>query len=146
MTQHQYTPAPPRRTRQREIILQVIRQAATPLTVRDISRQAHTILRSLGAATIHRTLKMLLETHAIAEVSLPSGEVLYEEAGMSHHHHFLCRVCKRVSHLALCPVGLPSGTILPDGSVVEDHELTFYGLCRECAPSRVPASSQIRQK
>jgi Fur family transcriptional regulator, ferric uptake regulator len=135
MPQHARSPMPRRHTRQREVILQVIRQATAPLTVRDISLQARAILRSLGAATVYRTIKLLLETHAIAEVSLPSGEVLYEEAGMHHHHHFLCRVCKRVSHLALCPVGLPSGTTLPDGSIVEDHELTFYGLCSACAPT-----------
>jgi Fur family ferric uptake transcriptional regulator len=43
----------------------------------------------------------------------------------------------------VCPVHIPAGTVLPGGFVVEDHEMTIYGLCSECSggPATSAASS-----
>jgi Fur family ferric uptake transcriptional regulator len=54
---------------------------------------------------------------------------------MGHHDHFQCRKCQSVFDLAICPSGLHSGMTLPGGFVVEDHEMTVYGLCADCSSS-----------
>lgn len=122
---------PPRRTRQREAIAEVIRASAGPLTIEQIHERAARQSPNLGMATVYRTVNLMLELEEIRTVILPDGEARYEAADLGHHHHFNCRVCGQVFDLDHCPVKLPDG-VLPGGFRVEDHELTLYGSCPDC--------------
>lgn len=121
-----------RRTRQRQIIEEVIRSAPGPLTVQEIHERAMDHLDGLGIATVYRTVKLLLESDRIQTVILPSGETRYESTGLGHHHHFHCRKCDLVFDLETCPVAVPSGQY-EQGFIVDAHELTLYGTCPGCA-------------
>lgn len=128
------TAAPAKRqTKQRDAILRVIREAPGPLSVPEIHERAAHHLPKIGIATIYRTLKMLQESHQLNMVVLPTGESRFEASGIGHHEHFQCRRCQQVFDLHFCPLHLPRGTTLPGGYVVEDHELTLYGLCPACS-------------
>ena len=126
------TPLGQRNTRQREKIVAAIRDSQGPLTVPEILERAQQDLPGLGVATVYRTVKLLLEDGKIQPVILPSGETRYESTGLGHHHHFHCRVCDEVYDLEECPVSVPTGKY-HHGFVVEDHELTLYGVCSSCA-------------
>jgi len=121
-----------RRTRQRQVIETVIRDAAGPLTVNEVHQQALRELDNLGIATVYRTLKLLLDGDRIETVILPSGETRYEATGLGHHHHFHCRRCDLVFDLETCPVSVPTGNY-EQGFIVDAHELTLYGTCPQCA-------------
>jgi Fur family transcriptional regulator, ferric uptake regulator len=120
-----------RHTQQREAILDVITESGGPLTVPEILERAQARVPGLGIATVYRTVKMLLEAERIRTVILPSGESRYESASLGHHHHFHCRSCDEVFDLEGCPVSIPSGR--HGDFLVDDHELTLYGLCPSCA-------------
>jgi len=123
-----------RHTRQRDAILDVITGAKGPVSIQQILERAQTALEGgLGIATVYRTLNLLLEAKAIQPVILPNGQTRYERSGMGHHDHFQCRRCKNVYDLEGCPLHLASGTIIPGGYIVEDHEMTLYGVCPACA-------------
>ena len=122
-----------RQTRQRDAILRVIKEAAGPLSVPEIHERSGRFLPGIGIATIYRTLKLLQEAEQVHSVILPSGESRFEAAGIGHHEHFQCRGCQQVFDLHFCALHLPRGAELPGGYVVEDHEITFYGLCPDCA-------------
>ena len=122
-----------RHTRQRDVIVAVIREATGPLTVNEILHRAQERVPGLGVATVYRTLKLLQEGGKITTVILPSGETRYESTGLGHHHHFHCRVCDEVYDLEDCPVQIPNGRELANGFQVESHELTLYGVCLECS-------------
>jgi Fur family transcriptional regulator, ferric uptake regulator len=121
-----------RHTRQRDVIVAVIREAAGPLTVNEILNRAQERVPGLGVATVYRTLKLLQEGGKITTVILPSGETRYESTGLGHHHHFHCRVCDEVYDLEDCPVQIPTRE-LSNGFQVESHELTLYGICSTCS-------------
>ncbi len=124
-------PVGQRQTQQREAIARVIGAAAGPLTAREIHARARQEMCGLGIATVYRALKLLLEGREIKGVVLPSGEPRYESSGRGHHDHFLCRACEQVFDLG-CPLKMARGTSLPGGFVVEDHEVTLFGLCPGC--------------
>jgi Fur family transcriptional regulator, ferric uptake regulator len=127
------TDAPTQRhTRQREVILEVIRAAEGPLSVAGILERCRASVPRLGLATVYRTIGLLREAGSIIEVLLPGQEAHFEPAHRGHHHHFCCRVCEKVFELETCPVGIPAGSVLPGGFRVEDHHLTLYGLCGTC--------------
>lgn len=122
-----------RKTRQRAAILAAIRESEGPLSVSEVHERASRELPRLGIATVYRALGALRESGEILTVSLPGEEARYEPVGRGHHHHFRCRRCEQIFDLEVCPVGIPEGTTLPGGYRVEDHHLTFYGSCAQCA-------------
>jgi Fur family transcriptional regulator, ferric uptake regulator len=132
----QTQPLGQRRTRQREVITQVIRDSAGPLTVPQILERAQAEIPGLGVATVYRTLKLLQEAEQIETVILPSGETRFEAADLGHHHHFHCRACDEVFDLSACPVSVPADREIGRGFLVERHELTLYGLCPDCGAGR----------
>jgi len=137
-------PAPlgQRHTRQRDAILQAITEARGPVSIPQILERAQAALGTLGIATVYRTLNLLLEGKRIQTVILPDGQSCYERSGMGHHDHFQCRKCRNVYDLEVCPLHLASGTIIPGGYIVQDHEMTLYGICPACAPNS-PAAKPV---
>ena len=127
-----------RQTRQREVILQVIATSNGPLSIQQILKLSQKKGGIVAIATVYRTVNLLMEAKQIQSVNLPNGETRYESADLGHHHHFQCRKCRNVFDLSICPVHLARGTIIPGGFVVEDHEMTLYGLCPKCAEKSKP--------
>lgn len=121
-----------RRTKQRDAILNEIAAAEGPLSVDEIHGRASRLLPRLGIATVYRTVKALKQEGEIAVVELPGEEPRYEPASRGHHHHFRCLSCEQTFDMEVCPVGVPNGTMLPGGYMVEDHDLTLYGRCSGC--------------
>ena len=131
-------PAPlgQRHTRQRDAILQAISEAKGPVSIQQILARAKAALGSLGIATVYRTLNLLAEGDRIKTVILPDGQTCYERSGLGHHDHFQCRRCKNVYDLEVCPLHIAEGTIIPGGFMVEDHEMTLYGICPACQEAK----------
>ena len=125
-----------RQTRQRDAIFQVIEETSGPLAVGEIHQRAKKSLPQLGIATVYRALKLMLESRQVQQVNMPSGETRYESGHLGHHDHFQCRLCHKVFDLNECPLKLKSGAALPGGFVVEDHEMTLFGICAKCAEHR----------
>jgi len=121
-----------RNTRQRAAILGAISRADRPLLPKEILQLAQRALPGLGIATVYRNLKALLAEGQLKVVDLPAENARFEMAGGRHHHHFQCTRCQRVFDVDACPGDL-SG-LAPPGFAVEDHDLTLYGRCKECAP------------
>ena len=119
-----------RHTTQREIIREVLESAGRPLTPEEILERGRRRLPSLGIATVYRTVKKLHEKQWHSAVELPGQPTRYEIAAKPHHHHFYCRICGRVFDLEGCPERL--GALLPQGFLMEEHEITLRGLCPDC--------------
>lgn len=134
-----------RKTRQREAIFQVIEAANGPLSVPEIHERAQKYFARLGIATVYRTVKLLQEAGRIQSVVLPTGDTRYEETGLGHHEHFQCRKCEQVFDINVCPVHIPKGHSIAGGFIVEDHELTIYGLCPNCATTPASIVSKARK-
>jgi Fur family transcriptional regulator, ferric uptake regulator len=120
------------RTRQREGIARVLREAGGPLGVHEILERARREVPGLGLVTVYRTLGLLREAGQLRAVVLPSGESRYEPEGRGHHHHFHCRRCDTVYDLPGCPLRVPEGGEVAPGFRSEGHDLTFSGTCPAC--------------
>lgn len=127
-----------RNTRQREILQRIFRHAPGPLGVRKLLELAQAEVDKIGIATVYRTVRLLEESKEIRPVTLPDGEIQWESSDRGHHHHFLCRLCSTVTDFAGCPVHVHTES-LPEGFVVESHELTLVGTCVKCSAPASPA-------
>ncbi|NUZ06690.1 Fur family transcriptional regulator [Piscinibacter koreensis] len=125
-----------RNTRQRAAIREAIAQADRPLLPLEVLEAAQLQAPGLGIATVYRNLKALVQEGELQPVSLPGENLRYELFGRPHHHHFQCAQCNRVFEVHACPGDLSK--LAPAGFVVDDHELTLYGRCKECLARSTP--------
>lgn len=119
-----------RTTRQRNAIISVLDQADGPLATHELLNAAKKLTPGLGIATVYRTLRLLVDRGEALQVGLPGETPRYEKAGRSHHHFFQCRLCAKVFQVHDCPTDLHR--LVPDGFVLEDHEVFLFGLCKTC--------------
>ena len=119
-----------RNTKQKQIVTQVVQEAERPLTIHEVLAEGQKLLPSLGLATVYREINRLCETGELKTVVISSDPPRYEIA-KHHHHHFKCTGCDKVYELEGCLKELK--TLVPKGFKAQNHELTFYGLCKKCA-------------
>jgi Fe2+ or Zn2+ uptake regulation protein len=49
-----------------------------------------------------------------------------------HHHHVVCRRCGRVEELENISEKFVNEVVAQTKFKIEDHNLEFFGLCKEC--------------
>lgn len=123
-----------RSTRQRTSIRNAMKALGRPLLPNEVLLAAQEEVPAMGMATVYRNLNQLLAAGEITVVELPGSAPRYELAGHKHHHHFSCTVCDRVFDVHDCPGNMKQ--LAPKGFVVESHELTLYGRCKDCKPAK----------
>ena len=100
----------------------------------DVSRQTvYDVLHALTAAGLVRRIQ-------------PSGSVArYESRVGDNHHHVVCRSCGTIADVD-CAVGktpclTPSERGgYPDGFVVDEAEVIYWGLCPDCSTTQTSRS------
>lgn len=125
-------------TRQREVILSILRRADRPLTPRAIREQANQERAGIGLATVYRALKTFMARGDILQVEIPGVSPCYEPADRGHHHHFICQQCRQVFDLQGCVHDLDA--LAPQDFQIQRHDIILYGVCAACiAPAAAPA-------
>jgi Fur family ferric uptake transcriptional regulator len=121
-------------TKQRAVILEVIRSAGHPLTPAEILESAKTQEAGVGIATVYRALRVFMEQGQVVPVEISGESRRYESAEQPHHHHFLCRQCHQIYNLQGCFPGLDR--LAPAAFRVEGHEIVLYGVCDACVDTK----------
>jgi Fur family ferric uptake transcriptional regulator len=100
------------------------------MSPQEILSAARRRARTLGIATVYRSLAAMVDEGLLSVVPLPGAAPRYELAGQQHHHHFVCDTCDRVFDVQACPPNL-SG-LVPEGFGLTRHEIVLYGICPGC--------------
>jgi Fur family ferric uptake transcriptional regulator len=116
----------------RVAVLDVL-QARPHVSVPDI---AESVQRTLGGASrqaVYDALDQFLVSTLVRRIEPAGSPARYELRVGDNHHHVVCRRCGLVTDVD-CAVGEapclePSRT---DGFVVDEAEVTFWGLCPQC--------------
>ncbi|MGB0344286.1 MAG: Fur family transcriptional regulator [Coraliomargarita sp.] len=119
------------RTRQREAIEEVLREAGRPLTREEILALGRVRVSRLGPATVDRTIRELTANFQLVGVEFPGQPRRYELPAGQEHPHFICRGCDRVFDL---PVAMRLPKIRPPrGFSVTGGEVIYSGTCPDCS-------------
>src|SRR5918994_2198575 len=82
-------------TRQREVVLQVIRDANEHLTANEVFVNAKQLLPSISFATVYNSLRFLKDAGHIAEIQFGNGASRFDR--MTHRHdHAICTACGKL--------------------------------------------------
>lgn len=129
-------------TPQRQIVLQVfIDRPSEHLSAEDV----HMILKQkpseIGLATVYRSLELLSELELLQKLDFGDGRSRYEinkvNAEGHQHHHLICMECGRVKGFDEDLLeDLERGISEKSKFQIVDHQVKFFGYCRECVEKR----------
>ncbi len=94
-------------TKQREVVLQVIRDAKAHLTANEVFDRAKQLLPTISFATVYNSLRFLKKTNLIGEISFGNGASRFD-ALTSRHDHAICTNCGKLVDME---IELPSETV-----------------------------------
>lgn len=120
-------------TKQREVVLQVIRDAEQHLTANEVFGRAKELLPSISFATVYNSLRFLKEAGHIAEIQFGNGASRFDR--MTHRHdHAICTRCGKLVDIEMeHPAGLIKMAAKYSKFKPESLEFTLRGLCPDCA-------------
>ena len=122
-------------TRQRQIILEEVRQQQDHPNARDIYDAVKARLPNISLGTVYRSLGVLTELGLIRKVE--HGEYARFDANLADHHHLICTNCDQLLDVD-APLSEPLNTqqFKATGFEVRGYKLELYGLCPRCATNR----------
>jgi len=119
-------------TRQREVVLQVIRDEPEHLTANEVFDKAKNLLPSISFATVYNSLRYLKEAGHIAEISFGNGASRFDSM-TSRHDHAICTKCGKLVDMELeLPAELVNLAAEFSRFQPESLELTLRGICPDC--------------
>ena len=123
-----------RMTKQRQIILEVLRSTNTHPTADWIYDQVRQAVPRISLGTVYRNLRVLKEMGDIQELNYGSTYSRFD-GKVEPHYHFVCNGCSSVLDINL-PVLTQYEQQVAEiiQSQVEFHRMEFYGKCTVCLP------------
>jgi Fur family ferric uptake transcriptional regulator len=86
-----------RQTRQRKIILDAVLSSPRHVDAETIALVAKTLDKSIGLATVYRTLKMMTDAKILIERRFTDARACFEFSDEEHHHdHLICNQCGEI--------------------------------------------------
>lgn len=119
-------------TRQREVVLRVIRDEPEHLTAGEIFDKAKQLLPTISFATVYNSLRYLMNAGHIAEISFGNGASRFDSK-ITRHDHALCVKCGKLVDMEIeLPSEITSFAAEFSGFQPESIELTLRGICPDC--------------
>jgi Fe2+ or Zn2+ uptake regulation protein len=125
-----------RATRQRQLVLDVLKDNPGHLDAEAIHDQVKIRDSRISLATVYRTLALLKRLGLVAEHSLGEDHGHFEAARTAPHYHFTCLQCKRVIEFEAPAVkDIVQKLAAQEGLQVTETHLTLSGYCHNCQPT-----------
>lgn len=119
-------------TRQREVVLRVIRDAHEHLTASEVFGSAKELLPTISFATVYNSLRFLKEAGHIAEIQFGNGASRFDR--ITHRHdHAICTGCGKLVDIEMeVPGDIIKRAAKQSKFKPESLEFTLRGKCPDC--------------
>jgi Fe2+ or Zn2+ uptake regulation protein len=114
-------------------LLQILKGATKPMSVRDILKRAKGDF--LDQVTLYRAIESFSKKGLVTRVDLNQASAHYEYVG-KHHHHVVCTGCGIVEDFSdmLCNSVVKKATKKSSSfKTINSHSLELFGLCTNCS-------------
>ena len=119
-----------RNTKQKEIILNVIKNDYTHPTIKEICQKVNEIDNSIGQATIYRMVKQLINEKKIIKISTDENHYDYVK---EKHYHLLCNKCNKIIDIYDESIEKELKKIEKKNNIkIDTTSYLFEGLCNSC--------------
>lgn len=133
----------------RQAVLDFLGRTPGHWNAKGIHRALREACPGIGLMTVYRTLDLLERTGVVHKIAGAGGQAHFElrpADHKGHHHHLVCTACGRIvdyNDFVLEELELVRKTeeslARRHGFRIQDHNIEFLGLCRECQDRNVPA-------
>jgi Fur family ferric uptake transcriptional regulator len=107
------------------------------MTAEDVFRVLLNEHSDIGLATVYRVLTQFEQAGILERSHFESGKAVYELNEGSHHDHLICTSCGKVEEFYDAEIERRQQMIAKDkGWILQDHAMSLYGLCGDCANRR----------
>jgi Fur family transcriptional regulator, stress-responsive regulator len=119
-------------TRPRLAVLEVL-GAGGHFEVDEVATKVRERLDSVSTQAVYDVLGALARAGLARRIEPAGSPALYENRAGDNHHHVVCRGCGAIRDVD-CVVGEAPclEPAAPDGFVIDEAEVTFWGLCAAC--------------
>jgi Fe2+ or Zn2+ uptake regulation protein len=121
-----------RSTRQREVVLEIVRSTMEHPTAEWVFRQARRRVARISLGTVYRNLKQLADAGLIRELHI-SGQPARFDGNTGRHYHIRCLSCGRVNDL---PLSVDRALEERAGQAMNyrilGHTMEVQGVCPAC--------------
>jgi Fur family ferric uptake transcriptional regulator len=117
----------------RLLIYQELSKVVAPVSPQELFQLLLKEKRKIGLTSIYRSLG-LFESLGIVFKIVNGSTVKYKLCELeNHHHHIVCKKCGDVVELEFCQISDWTKKVMEStGYQVTDHQVDFYGFCKEC--------------
>lgn len=118
-------------TRPRVAVLEYLKKHHGPFSAEEIHQNIGKDL--CDQATIYRCLSQFESNNLIKKCFFGDELVRYEiNDPKHHHHHLICKNCKKVEKLKFCFLKEVEKMLAEKGFSDLEHSLEFFGICPSC--------------
>jgi Fur family ferric uptake transcriptional regulator len=134
-------------TKERRAILKAFVEAERHVSAEELHQQVKKTHRSIGLATIYRTLNLFCQCGLAQQHQFGGGHTRYELVyNVNHHDHLVCIGCGKIIEFENQNIEkLQEEVARKSRFTVFHHKLEMYGHCHACA-QKGAADRSIRKK
>lgn len=126
--------APRRETRQRSAVSAALEGGEEFVSAQQLHARLRAAGDSIGLATVYRTLQQLAADGEVDVLRAGEGETVYRRCSTGHHHHLICRHCRRTVEVEGAEVERWAKRVaVANGFADVEHVVEVFGTCAECA-------------
>jgi Fur family peroxide stress response transcriptional regulator len=123
----------PALTRQRKVVLDVVRSGDTHPTAAEVFAAARRRLPAISFATVYNSLRYLKDAGLVREIAFGNGASRYDRE-TDRHDHAICSACGRLVDFDLPgTVALIRSAARASQFKPQSVHLTLVGLCPKCS-------------
>jgi len=121
-------------THPRKVILETFLEMDRHVSIKDLCLNVKKVDSQISQTTVYRTMKLFVAAGIASENEFSDDRKLFEKSyGKEHHDHMFCTNCKRVAEFHHEPIERLQREVAREHSfVINNHRMTFLGLCSEC--------------
>ena len=121
-------------TPQRRLILDTMLKQGGHLSSEEIYAKVKARDKSIGQATVYRTLKLLSDANLVEPLDFADGVTRYEfNYGKQHHDHLICDKCNKNIEIHDETIERRQEELAEEhGFKLLRHKMYLYGICKDC--------------
>ena len=120
-------------TAQRQLLLDILREAEGHLDAKEVYRLAIARDRHISLATVYRNLRLFKQLGLVNEIRLDEVNCYYEIRPSNEHYHLLCTGCGRIIEFESPLIAEVTADVERTcGFQVDRAVLHLKGVCEKC--------------
>ncbi len=121
-------------TAQRLAVAEVLLTSEHHLSAEEVAKEVSARGRTVGTATVYRTIDTLLESGLLVERDFGEGFRRFEPArDVPNHEHLVCTQCGKVEEFRDERLERMTTIVAESrGFARQRHRLVIHGICRDC--------------